>query len=69
MHAAWPHLTRTGFFKPVHVKSPPAHAVCSLIVDRKKLVGQRVSGGAGAAGSTTVFVVTAITAGPEREPS
>jgi transposase len=25
------HLARTGFFKPVHVKSHPAHAVRSLI--------------------------------------
>ena len=36
-------LARTGFFKPVHVKSLPAHAVCSLIIARKKLVGQRVT--------------------------
>src|SRR5947209_1168323 len=36
------HLARTGFFKPVHVKSLPAHAVRSLIIARKKLVGQRV---------------------------
>jgi transposase len=34
---------RTGFFKPVHVKSLPAHAVRSPIIARKKLVGQRVS--------------------------
>jgi len=34
------HLARTGFFKPVHVKSLPAHAVRSLIIARKKLVGQ-----------------------------
>jgi transposase len=26
------HLARTGFFKPVHVKSLPAHAVRSLII-------------------------------------
>ena len=32
------HLARTGFFKPVHVKSLPAHAVRSLISARKKLV-------------------------------
>jgi transposase len=32
------HLARTGFFKPVHVKSLPAHAVRSLIIARKKLV-------------------------------
>jgi transposase len=36
-------LARTGFFKPVHVKSLPAHAVRSLIIVRKKLVGQRVT--------------------------
>jgi hypothetical protein len=36
------HLARTGFFKPVHVKSLPAHAVRALILARKKLVGQRV---------------------------
>src|SRR5437764_4778023 len=37
------HLARTGFFKLVHVKSLPAHAVRSLIIARKKLVGQRVT--------------------------
>src|SRR5579863_2585463 len=37
------HLARTGFFKPVHVKSLPAHAVRSLIIARKKLVDQRVT--------------------------
>ena len=37
------HLARTGFFKPVHVKSLPASAVRSLISARKKLVGQRVT--------------------------
>jgi transposase len=37
------HLARTGFFKPIHVKSLPAHAVRSLIIARKKLVGQRVT--------------------------
>jgi transposase len=37
------HLARTGFFKPVHVKSLPAHAIRSLIAARKKLVGQRVT--------------------------
>ena len=36
------HLARTGFFKPVHVKSLPAHAIRSLIIARKKLVGQRL---------------------------
>src|SRR5204862_2370824 len=33
------HLARTGFFKPVYVKSLPAHVVRSLIIARKKLVG------------------------------
>ena len=33
------HLARTGFFKPVHVKSLQAHALRSLISARKKLVG------------------------------
>ncbi len=37
------HLARTGFFKPVHVKSLCAHALRSLITARKKLVGQRVT--------------------------
>jgi transposase len=37
------HLARTGFFKPVHVKSQSAHAVRALIIARKKLVGQRVT--------------------------
>ena len=37
------HLARTGFFKPVHVKFLSAHAVRSLIIARKKLVGQRVT--------------------------
>jgi transposase len=37
------HLARTGFFKPVHVKSLSAYAVRSLIIARKKLVGQRVT--------------------------
>ena len=36
------HLARTGFYKPVHVKSLPAHAIRSLIIARRKLVGQRV---------------------------
>jgi transposase len=36
-------LARTGFFKPVHVKSLPAHAVRALILARKKLVGQRLT--------------------------
>jgi transposase len=34
---------KTGFFKAVHVKSLPAHAVRALIMARKKLVGQRVT--------------------------
>jgi len=37
------HLARTGFFKPVHVKSLRAHVVRALIIARKKLVGQRVT--------------------------
>jgi transposase len=37
------HLARTGFFKPVHVKSLRAHALRSLISARKKLVGRRVT--------------------------
>jgi len=37
------HLARTGFFKPAHVKSLPAHAIRSLIIARKKLVGLRVT--------------------------
>jgi transposase len=37
------HLARTGFFKPMHVKSLQAHALRSLISARKKLVGQRVT--------------------------
>jgi transposase len=37
------HLARTGFYKPVLVKSLPAHAVRALIIARKKLVGQRVT--------------------------
>jgi transposase len=36
-------LARTGFFKPVHVKSLQAHALRSLIGARKKRVGQRVT--------------------------
>jgi transposase len=36
-------LARSGFFKSVHVKSLPAHAVRALIIARKKLVGQRVT--------------------------
>jgi transposase len=37
------HLARTGFFKPVRAKSLPAHAVRSLSIARKNLVGQRVT--------------------------
>jgi transposase len=37
------HLACTGFFKPVHVNSFSAHAVRSLIIARKKLLGQRVT--------------------------
>src|SRR6202051_1394513 len=37
------HLARAGFYKPVHVKSLPAHAVRALIIARKKLVVQRVT--------------------------
>jgi transposase len=37
------HLARTGFFKPIHVKSLSAHAIRALIIARKKLVGQRVT--------------------------
>jgi len=36
-------LARTGFYKPVHVKSLPSHAVRALIMARKKLVGQRIT--------------------------
>ena len=36
-------MARTGFFKPVHVKSLPSHAVRALLIARKKLVGQRVT--------------------------
>ena len=43
MREGWRTLARTGFFKPVHVKSLPAHALRSLISARKKLVGQRVT--------------------------
>ena len=37
------HLARAGFSKPVHVKSLLAHAIRSLIIALKKLVGQRVT--------------------------
>ncbi len=36
-------MARTGVFKPLHVKSLSVHAVRSLIIARKKLVGQRVT--------------------------
>jgi transposase len=39
----WRTWLAPGFFKPVHVKSLPAHALRSLIIARKKLVGQRVT--------------------------
>ncbi len=35
------HLARTDFFKSVHVKSLPAHALRSLIIAHKKLVAGR----------------------------
>jgi transposase len=37
------HVARTGFYKPLDVKSLPAHAVHALIIARKTLVGQRVT--------------------------
>ena len=37
------HLARTGFFKRMHVKSLPAHAVQSLVIVRKKLAGRRLN--------------------------
>jgi transposase len=49
------HLARTGFFKAVHVKSLPAHAIRSLIIARKKLVGQRVTLENQIRGLTVVF--------------
>ena len=33
------YLARTGFFKPVHMKSPSAHALRLLIIARKKTGG------------------------------
>jgi transposase len=51
------HLARTGFFKPVHVKSLSAHAVRSLIIARRKLVGQRVTLENQTRGLTVVFGV------------
>ena len=42
-YAALTQFAPEPFFKPVHVKSLPAHAVRSLISARKKLVGQRVT--------------------------
>ena len=35
-------LARTGFYKEVHVKSPAAHGVCSVITARSHLVEARV---------------------------
>lgn len=49
------HLGRTGFFKSVHVKSLPAHAVHALIIARKELVGQRVTPGNQIRGLAVVF--------------
>src|SRR5262249_4938735 len=37
------HLARTGFFKPVHVKSLPAHPARSLLLARNKLLGQQAT--------------------------
>jgi transposase len=51
------HWARTGFFKPVHVKSLQAHALRSLISARKKLVGQRVTLENQIRGSAVVFGV------------
>src|SRR5438477_9745069 len=51
------HLARTGFFKPIHVKSLSAHAVRSLIIARKQLVGQRVTLGNQTRGHAVVFGV------------
>jgi Transposase len=51
------HLARTGFFKPVYVKSLSAHALRSLISARKKLVGQRVTLENQIRGLAVVFVV------------
>ena len=33
------HLARTGFFKPTHVKSLPAHAIRALVIARKSWSG------------------------------
>jgi transposase len=51
------HLARSGFFKPVQVKSLSAHAVRSLIIARKKLVGQRVTWKIRCRGLAVVFGV------------
>jgi hypothetical protein len=37
------YLARTGFFKSVHMKSLSAHALRSLIIALRKLVGQRAT--------------------------
>ena len=37
------YLARTGFFKPVRMKSLSAHALRSLIIARKKIGGQRAT--------------------------
>src|SRR5271167_4575786 len=54
------HLARTGFFKPVHVKSLPAHALRSLIIARKKLVGQRVTLTPRASGDPETSALTSV---------
>ena len=50
-------LARTRFFKPVHVKSLPAHAVRALNLERRKLVGQRVALGNQIRGLAVAFGV------------
>ncbi len=57
------HLARIGFFKPVHVKSMPAHAVRSLIIAGKKLVGQRVTLENQIRGRATAFPVCLLPCG------
>ena len=62
------HLARTGFFKPVHVKSLSGHALRSLIIARKKLVGQRVTLENRILGLALRFVLIAQEFGRERAP-
>ena len=50
-------LARTGFYKSVHVKSLPAHAVRALNLERRKLVGQRVALGNQIRGLAVAFGV------------